>query len=98
MRKAGSKETGIRIKDPGAGCQVSGGQKVQSKFEDEDEFKVVANSGRQTWETTNNQRPRRRGNRQPGRCFVETMFPLNPEHHLTPALSPTSWRRGRRLA
>ena len=22
--------------------------------------------------------------------------PLSPEHHLTPALSPTSWRRGRR--
>ena len=24
--------------------------------------------------------------------------PLNPEHHLTPTLSPTSWRRGRRTA
>src|SRR5436305_1571249 len=23
-------------------------------------------------------------------------FPLSPEHHLSPALSPTSWRRGRR--
>ena len=23
-------------------------------------------------------------------------FPLSPEHHLTPTLSPTSWRRGRR--
>ena len=24
--------------------------------------------------------------------------PLNPKHHLTPTLSPTSWRRGRRFA
>jgi hypothetical protein len=25
----------------------------------------------------------------------EIVFPMCPEHHLTPALSPTSWRRGR---
>jgi S-adenosylmethionine:tRNA ribosyltransferase-isomerase len=24
----------------------------------------------------------------------QSLRPLNPEHHLTPALSPTSWRRG----
>jgi alpha-glucosidase len=27
---------------------------------------------------------------------IEGIFPLSPERHLTPALSPTSWRRGRR--
>ena len=27
----------------------------------------------------------------------EPVFPLSPGHHLTPALSPTSWRRGRRV-
>jgi len=31
-------------------------------------------------------------------CFVETILSLSPEHHLTPALSPISWRRGRRTA
>ena len=31
--------------------------------------------------------------------FVEKMLrPLCPEHHLSPALSPTAWRRGRRIA
>ena len=25
----------------------------------------------------------------------ESDIPLSPEHHLTPALSPISWRRGR---
>lgn len=27
--------------------------------------------------------------------FRFEMFPVNPEPHLTPALSPISWRRGR---
>jgi hypothetical protein len=27
---------------------------------------------------------------------IEGIFPRSPEHHLTPALSPTPWRRGRR--
>ena len=31
-------------------------------------------------------------------CSVETILPLSPEHHLTPTLSPTPWRRGRRIA
>ena len=37
-------------------------------------------------------------NIQHSTCFVENMLPVSPEHHLTPALSPTSWRRGRRKA
>jgi hypothetical protein len=33
----------------------------------------------------------------PGRTrFWRSKFPLNREHPLTPALSPTPWRRGRR--
>ena len=31
-------------------------------------------------------------------CFVEIILPLSPKHHLSPALSPISWRRGRRTA
>jgi hypothetical protein len=38
-------------------------------------------------------------NSQPRGCFVENMLrPMFPDHHLTPALSPISWRRGRRIA
>jgi hypothetical protein len=27
----------------------------------------------------------------------DMLRPLSPKHHLTPALSPISWRRGRRI-